>query len=120
MQLPEEFSFSCPLKINCGRLSLDHLPVELSTVNAVSPLIIADRDRIGKKRFNAVVDAFRTSGLTLGVYDRLPDRPEPDMISLLARMYHDGGCDSIVAVGSGGGGRYGQVSEPDGIRRRSR
>lgn len=101
MQLPEEFSFSSPLKINCGRLSLDHLPVELSAVNAGSPLILANRDRIGKKRVNAVVDAFKTSGLTLGVYDRLPDRPEPDMISLLARVYHDGGCDSIVAVGNG-------------------
>jgi alcohol dehydrogenase len=101
MLLPEEFSFSCPLKINCGRLSLDHLPVELSAVNAGSPLILANRDRIGKKRVNAVVDAFKTSGLTLGVYDRLPDRPEPDTIALLARMYRDGGCDSIVAVGSG-------------------
>ena len=101
MQLPEEFSFSCPLKINCGRLSLDHLPVELSAVNAGSPLILANRDRIGKKRVNAVVDAFKTSGLTLGVYDRLPDQPEPELISLLARMYRDGACDSIVAVGSG-------------------
>jgi alcohol dehydrogenase len=101
MQLPEEFSFSCPLKINCGRLSLDHLPVELTAVNAGSPLILANREGIGKKRVNAVVDAFRTSGLTLGIYDRLPDRTEPALISLLARMYRDGGCDSIVAVGSG-------------------
>ncbi|BBO66838.1 alcohol dehydrogenase EutG [Desulfosarcina alkanivorans] len=101
MQLPGEFSFSCPLKINCGRHSLAHLPVELSAVGASAPLILANRDRVGKKRVKTVVDAFKTSGLTLGVYDRLSGEPDPEMISLLARMYRDGGCDSVVAVGSG-------------------
>ncbi|MBC2709961.1 MAG: iron-containing alcohol dehydrogenase [Desulfosarcina sp.] len=101
MRLPEEFSFSCPLKINCGSRALAHLPIELSAVNANAPLILANHDQIGKKRVNTIVDAFKTSGLTLGIYDRLPDQPEPGLTPVLSRMYRDGGCDSIIAVGSG-------------------
>lgn len=101
MLLPETFSFACALKTNCGRHALAHLPVELAAFNANAPLILANRDQIGKKRVATVIDAFRTSGLTLGVYDRLADRPQPDLLPVLARLYRDGGCDSLLAVGSG-------------------
>ena len=101
MRLPEEFSFSCPLKINCGNRALAHLPIELAAVNAHAPLILASRDQIGKKGLKSVIDAFKTSGLTLGVYDRMPDLPQSDLMPVLARMYRDGGCDSVIAVGSG-------------------
>lgn len=101
MRLPEQFSFFCPLKINCGSHALDHLPIELSVVNASAPLILANRDQVGTKGLHHVIDAFKTSGLTLGVYDRLPDQPEPELLSALGRIYRDGGCDSLIAVGSG-------------------
>lgn len=101
MRLPEEFSFSCPLKINCGNRALAHLPVEMSAVDARAPLILANGDRIGKKRVKTVVDAFKASGMTLGIYDRLPDQPGSDLIPVLARMYRDGGCDCVIAVGGG-------------------
>ena len=57
MRLPEEFSFSCPLKINCGNRALAHLPIELAAVNAHAPLILASRDQIGKKGLKSVIDA---------------------------------------------------------------
>ena len=101
MRLPDDFSFYCPLKTNCGSHALAHLPVELSTLNAHAPLILANCDQIGKKRIDTVIDAFKTSGLTLGIYDRLPDRVPPDLMPVLTRIYRDGGCDSIIAVGSG-------------------
>lgn len=101
MRLPDEFSFSCPLKINCGSRALENLPAELSAFNASAPLILASRDQVGKKRVSSVVDAFKTSGLTLGIYDRLPDQPQPDLMPVLARMYRDGGCDSIIVLGHG-------------------
>jgi alcohol dehydrogenase len=101
MRLPKKFSFASPLKINCGNRALSHLPIELSAVNVYAPLLLADRDQVGNKRISTVIDAFKTSGLTLGIYDRLPDQPQPDLMPVLARMYRDGGCDSIIAVGSG-------------------
>jgi alcohol dehydrogenase len=126
MRLPEEFSFSCPLKINCGNRALAHLPIELAAVNAHAPLILASRDQIGKKGLKFVIDAFKNSGLTLGVYDRLTDQLQSDLMPVLARMYRDGGCDSVIAVGSGpvvdaakllnltvSAGDHGQVDDPD-------
>jgi len=101
MHLPDAFSFYCPLKIVCGSRALNHLPVELAAVNASAPLVLADRDQVGKKMVRRVIHAFQTSGLTLGVYDRLPDRPGAELLRSLARMYHEWGCDSLVAVGSG-------------------
>ncbi|BBO73388.1 alcohol dehydrogenase EutG [Desulfosarcina widdelii] len=101
MILPEAFYFKCPLKINCGSHALDHLPVELAAVGARAPLILANGNHIGKKRLKTVVNAFRTSGLTLGIYDGLADRVEPELLSVLANVYRDGGCDSLIVVGSG-------------------
>ncbi len=101
MRLPDEFSFSCPLKINCGTRALANLPAELSAFNANAPLILASRDQVGRKRVSTVIDAFRTSGLTLGIYDRLPGQPQPDLMPVLARMYRDGGCDSVIVLGHG-------------------
>ncbi|WP_372679391.1 iron-containing alcohol dehydrogenase [Desulfosarcina sp.] len=101
MRLPEAFSFSSPLKINCGSRALENLPTELAAFNANAPLILANRDQVGKKRVNTLIDAFKTSGLTLGIYDRLPDQPQPDLMPVLARIYRDGGCDSVVVLGHG-------------------
>ncbi|MBR9987568.1 MAG: iron-containing alcohol dehydrogenase [Desulfosarcina sp.] len=101
MRLPETFSFSSPLKINCGSRALENLPTELGAFNASAPLILASRDQVGRKRIRTVIDAFKTSGLTLGIYDRLPDRPEPDLMPVLARMFRDGACDSVIVLGHG-------------------
>lgn len=101
MILPETLQFKCSLKINCGSHALDHLPVELAAVGARAPLILANGDPIDKKRLQTVINAFRTSGLTLGVYDRLTDRVEQETLPALAAVYRDAGCDSLVAVGSG-------------------
>jgi len=101
MRLSETFSFACPLKINCGSHALDHLPSELLAVGAKAPLILANREQIGKKGLRTVIDAFKTSGMTLGVYDRLTDQPQKDLLPVLAKMYRDGGCDSLIGVGHG-------------------
>jgi len=101
MRLPEAFSFANPLKINCGSHALNHLPIELAAFNANAPLILSNRDQIGRKGLKTVIDAFKTSGLALGIYDRLSDQPQPDLMPVLVRMYQDGGCDSIIVVGSG-------------------
>jgi len=101
MTLPETFFFKCPLKINCGSHALEHLPVELAAVGSRAPLILANGDPIGKKRVKTVTDAFRTSGLTLGIYDGLTDQLQPELLPVLATVYRDGGCDSLIALGNG-------------------
>jgi alcohol dehydrogenase len=94
-------SFESPLKIDCGDQALSHLPFELGIRRLRTPFILADREAIGEKRVRRVVDAFRSSGLSLGLYDRLAETREDDLLPALARMYHDGCCDCIVAAGNG-------------------
>jgi alcohol dehydrogenase len=99
MRFPGDFSFFCPLKINCGSRALAGLPMELVACGASSPLILANHDQVGPKMLQVVVNAFRNSGLTVASYDHLPDRLEPDLMPLLLQLYRDGGCDSLIAVG---------------------
>lgn len=101
MGFPGDFSFFCPLKINCGSRALAGLPMELVASGVNSPLILANHDQVGPKKLQAVVNAFRNSGLTVAIYDHLPDRLEPDLLPLLSQLYRDGGCDSLIAVGCG-------------------
>ena len=101
MRLPETFFFDCPLKINCGNQALDHLPADLTARGAKAPLILANRERIGKRQLQTVIDAFKESGMTLGVYDRLAEVDEPGWLAVLAKIYRDYGCDCLIAVGNG-------------------
>lgn len=101
MTPPEPSNFASPLKINCGEQALDHLPFELGCRRLRVPLILGNRDAIGEKRIAQVVAAFQSAGMDAGCFDRLPERREDDLLPLLDRMYHDGGCDCIVAVGAG-------------------
>ena len=101
MRFPDDFSYHCPLKISCGRHALAGLPMALVGCGAMRPLILANHNQLGVKRFQKVVDAFRSSGLTVAMYDRIPDPLEPDLLALLLKLYQDGGCDSLIAVGCG-------------------
>ena len=101
MRFLNDLSFYCPLKINCGDRALAGLPMELAVHGASTPLILANRDQTAPRYIQTVVDAFRSSGLTMAIYDGLPDPLAPDLIPLLAQLYRDGGCDSLIAVGCG-------------------
>lgn len=99
MQASVPFDFTSPLKINCGSHALSHLPLELSSRRLRAPLILASRERIGARRIQRVVDAFKASGLNLGLYECIPETHADGLLPALTRMYRDGGCDCIIAVG---------------------
>lgn len=99
MRFSGEFSYHCPLKINCGSHALAGLPMELTGHGAKQPLILVNSAHVGKKQREAVIDAFRSSGLTVAIYDQIPDPLAPDLLPLLLTLYRDGGCDSLIAVG---------------------
>ncbi|GAB6907989.1 putative Alcohol dehydrogenase [Desulfosarcina cetonica] len=101
LPLADTISFFSPLQINCGRQALSHLPFELAARGLHAPLVLADGEKIGRRALDRVVDAFRASGMILGIYDRVPDEPAPDLIPVLAGMFRDGACDSLVVVGCG-------------------
>lgn len=101
MRAPEAFSFSCPVKINCGSHALTTIPNDMAALNAGMPMLLANRHQIGKRQLKTVVDAFKSSGMVLGIYDRITEQTSMEALPVLGQIYRDGGHDCIVAVGNG-------------------
>jgi alcohol dehydrogenase len=89
-------------KFISGKAALENIPIELGGFDSQKPLVLASpavSDRGLKKKF---VKAFYDSGVVLGAfYDRVPDYAGISLISELAKLFRDRGCDSIIAIGGG-------------------
>ena len=101
MFLPNHYEFACPVKTNSGNRALEHLPVELDALNARKPLVITGKDTAGKGLVDVLINAFRDSGITIGVFDGVPVSPDLILIRELLRIYRDGGYDAVIALGGG-------------------
>lgn len=101
MTLPDHFEFVCPTRTASGLKALEHLPGDLGALNARKPLIITDKHSSEKGLVNQVARAFRTWGMTLGVYDGADSAAGMDTVKELYRLYLDRGFDAILALGGG-------------------
>jgi alcohol dehydrogenase len=101
MFLPDNYEFACPVKTNAGNRALEHLPVELDALNARKPLVITGKAASQKGLVDILTGAFADSGITLGVFDGVPDGPDIRLIRDLFKTYRDGGCDAVIALGGG-------------------
>lgn len=101
MFVPDNYEFACPVKTNAGNRALEHLPVELDALNARKPLVITGKDTAGKGLIDVLIDAFKDSGITIGVFDGASTGPDIRLIRNLFRIYRDGGFDAVIALGGG-------------------
>jgi alcohol dehydrogenase len=101
MYLPDNYEFSCPMKINSGTKALEHLPFELDVLNARKPFIITNKDSADHERVNIIIDAFKDSGVTIGIFDAVPSSPDVRLIRDLYSIYRDRGYDAIIVLGGG-------------------
>jgi len=101
MFLPERYEFYCPVKINSGNRALDHLPFELDTLNAKKPFVITGKNSVERGLVDIIIDAFKDSGLTIGIFDGTPSSPDLKLIRELFHTYRDRGYDAIIALGGG-------------------
>lgn len=101
MRLPSKLEFGCPVKITCGKRSLEHLPYELNARNARKPLLLTDNAAFRDNRSRALTDALRESGMALGAVESLPNEVRPDIIRELAAIYRDRDHDALLVMGSG-------------------
>jgi alcohol dehydrogenase len=99
MFLPSSYEFFCRVKINSGNRALDHLPCELDTLNARKPLVITKKSATERGLTNIIIDAFRDSGLTIGIFDGVPSIPDVALLKELYSLYRDRGYDAIIALG---------------------
>ena len=101
MIFSDSFEFTCPIKTNSGNKSLEHLPVELDALNAKRPLVITGKKLVSKCIINQFTTAFGDSGMTIGIFDEVPENPDWKLIDDLKKVYMEKKYDSIIALGSG-------------------
>ena len=101
MLLPSNYEFSCPVKINSGNRALEHIPFELDTLNARKPLVITSKDAAQRGLVDIIIDAFKDSGVAIGVFDSVPPSPDLKLLRELFTIYRDRGYDAVIAIGGG-------------------
>jgi alcohol dehydrogenase len=99
MFLPSNYEFFCRVKINSGNRALDHLPFELDTLNARKPLVITKKSATERGLTDIISDAFRDSGITIGIFDGVPSVPDVALIRELYSLYRDRGYDAVISLG---------------------
>lgn len=95
------FTFTCPVKTNSGNKALENLPVELAGLNAVKPLIVTSAQSVGRQAIRTLTSAFGDSGMTLGLFDNLPDTADLAVVEQLKTDCLEAKYDAIIALGGG-------------------
>ena len=102
MSLPSYYEFLNPVKIASGKKALDNLPYELNQLNVQRPLVVTDKGVVEAGLVRIVTSAFAGSGITLGgIYDDVPPDSSSEIVKIIARVYQQNECDSLIAVGGG-------------------
>ena len=101
------FSFLCRTKTSAGTNALEHLPFELSGMGAKKPMVIRDAASRKHKLHKRLINAFKDSGMTLGLAPAVPEPSDsnsgPDQTAQFIRdmytTYREKGYDAVIAVG---------------------
>lgn len=99
-----EFTFLCRTKTSFGKSALDHLPFDLSSMGAKKPFVFQDIEAADSNCTKPLIEAFRESDMTLGIYPPLDRERSCDMETLKScyQLFTDKGFDSIIAMGGKG------------------
>lgn len=96
------YEFFCPVKIVAGHKALEHIPFELSTLQATRPMVLTDKGVVAVGLLKHVEAAFADSGTGIAaVFDDVPPDSSMQTVRAAAALYRANGCDAIIAVGGG-------------------
>lgn len=96
------YEFFCPVKVVAGHKALEHIPFELSTLQATRPLIITDKGVVAVGLLKHIEAAFAgTDASIAAVFDDVPPDSSMQTVRAAAAAYRAANCDAIVAVGGG-------------------
>ncbi|MCP4119458.1 MAG: iron-containing alcohol dehydrogenase [Desulfobacteraceae bacterium] len=97
---PASIEFLCRCTTGFGKIALEHLPADLTALGAQKPLVITSKAVTKRKGTDHVINAFRESGMTLGVVDSINGASGVDTVRELTTLYQDKGFDAILALGT--------------------
>ena len=102
MNIPNYYEFFSQPKIISGNKALDHIPVELGSLGATTPLVITDREATRAGLGKQLINAFKDSNNVIGaLFDDSPPQAGIKLAEELAGLYRAKRCDVIIAVGGG-------------------
>lgn len=102
MKQKYNYHFFIQPKFISGKESLTHLSIEMDSIDATRPLVIAPASCDQKRTLKAAKKILKDTDKSIGAAALdLPDNPGINMIDRLITLYNERGCDSIIAIGSG-------------------
>lgn len=104
MQLPESYVFFSQPKINSGKNALEHIYVELASMDARKPLVLASRQVAELGLTKVFIKSLYDSNVVIGsLYEEVYPYHYACISQLndLVELFQARGCDSIIAIGGG-------------------
>lgn len=96
------YEFFCPVKVIAGLKALEHIPFELSLLQATRPLIITDKGVVAVGLLKHIEGAVANTNVTIGgVFDDVPPDSSMETVRAATAMYRQNNCNAIIAVGGG-------------------
>ncbi len=96
------YEFFCPVKVIAGHMALEHIPFELSTINAKTVMIITDKGVRSNGLLEHIEAAFASTDCTIAViFDDVPPDSSLGTVREAAQQYRTAQCDALIAVGGG-------------------
>jgi len=100
MQIPDYFKFYNKTRIISGKKSMENIPFDLKSMDAVKPLIITDKKSVREGLVKLLISAYGDSGLVIGAaFDRVSEYASIKTVIDAAELFRARGCDSVIAVG---------------------
>ena len=101
MDLPAYYEFCCRVKTVAGHDVLEKIPEMLGGLGAGTPLIITDKGVSEAGLIDVVAAAMGNRANIGSVETDVPPDSDLTVVSRLAAVYREKGCDAIIAVGGG-------------------
>ncbi|MBN2687951.1 MAG: iron-containing alcohol dehydrogenase, partial [Deltaproteobacteria bacterium] len=101
MYLPGYYEFSASVTVVSGHHGLEEIPGELRKPGASKPFIVTDQGVTSAGLLDIVTDSIRDGVDIGGIADDIPQDSDIRIISSLAGVYRERGCDSLIALGGG-------------------
>jgi len=96
------YEYFCPVKIIAGHKALEHIPFEVGSLVAMSPMLVTDPVVRAAGLLGTLQGVLDTGGVTLGaVFDDVPQDSSLQTVFAAATAYREAQCDSLIAVGGG-------------------
>jgi|GEM_PF-5754596 len=91
--------FCSPVKVIVGKGAMENIATELAFCDSHKPLIVARSGEQDNWTLRALIDAFRETGVNIGVFAGVSANPSIETIKDIYDIYSKRGFDSLIAFG---------------------